>query len=165
MHPASLKAMKKFIDDYLQNKTDLIILDVGSYDVNGNYRYLFQQKGWTYVGGDIKPGPNVDIVFNNMYNWDIESKFFDVVISGQAIEHIQDMKQWIIEVSRIIKVGGILCIITPWQFPIHRFPIDCWRILPDGMTWLLRDAGKLDILNIYMAEDDIIGIARKPEIQ
>jgi len=60
-------------------------------------------------------------------------------------------------------VGGIVCIIAPWQWRYHRYPIDCWRILPDGMEFLLKDVCNFDILEIFLKESDCVGIARKTQ--
>lgn len=58
--------------------------------VNGSYRTLFNNPKWNYVGCDLEEGSNVDIVLNDPYDWkNIESNSYDVVISGQAFEHIE----------------------------------------------------------------------------
>jgi hypothetical protein len=45
---------------FLQYFIDKCVLDVGSLDINGNNRYLFDNC--EYTGLDIGEGPNVDIV-------------------------------------------------------------------------------------------------------
>ncbi|MFA7044577.1 MAG: hypothetical protein WC186_09550, partial [Bacteroidales bacterium] len=44
------------------------------------------------------------------------------------------------------KKGGLVCIITPFSVPEHRYPIDCWRILPDGYRYLLEKESDFTIL-------------------
>jgi len=153
--------MSEFVADYLDPMSSLKILDAGSYNVNGSYKSLF--KNWQYSGLDVEPGPNVDIVVNG-YDWGINEEY-DVVISGQALEHVEDMSKFMKAIYLAVKPGGLVCIIAPGvnkrgkTFKRHRYPIDCWRILPDGMKFLLDD---FDIIKIWRRDMDCIGIAKKP---
>ena len=45
-----------------------------------------------------------------------------------------------LEVARVLKPGGICCILAPSSGPEHRYPTDCWRFYPDGMTSLAHFA-------------------------
>lgn len=135
--------MKWFRDNFL--KENCSILDVGSMDINGSYYDLF--KEFNYVGLDIKDGKNVDIVVKDPYKWEeIKSGTFDVVISGQAFEHIEYFWITIKEMVRVLKPGGLLCIIAPRGFKEHRHPVDCWRFLEDGMIALAKYA-KLQVIH------------------
>ena len=50
---------------------------------------------------------------------------------------------WLVfnEIYRVLKPEGITCIIVPSAGPEHRYPIDCWRIYPDGMRSLCKFSG------------------------
>ena len=158
MHPSSMALMKEFVVKHLPNARQNV-LDVGSYDVNGSYRPLF--VGHQYAGLDIVPGPNVDLVATSLYVYPIEDHTYDAVISGQSIEHVQDMHAWIREIARVVKPGGLVCIIGPQLWEEHRYPVDCWRILPDGMRFLLGTIAGLEVIESYMVGRDTIGVARK----
>lgn len=94
-------------------------------------------------------GNNVDIVVEDPYKWDqIEDSSLDVVITGQAFEHIEFPWLTIKEVYRILKDRGIVCIIAPSGGYEHRYPIDCWRFFPDGMNALGKWAS-FDIVEIF----------------
>ncbi|ESS71596.1 methyltransferase family protein [Methyloglobulus morosus KoM1] len=143
MHQSSIEKMNAFRDKYLSAKINdpLRILDLGSQDVNGCYRSLFSELVWDYVGIDMAAGNNVDIVLNTPYVWrEVASESADVVISGQAFEHIQYFWITMLEVARVLKPGGICCIIAPSSGPEHRYPMDCWRFYPDGMVSLAHFA-------------------------
>jgi SAM-dependent methyltransferase len=115
------------------------VLDVGSYDVNGNYRRLFDGERFSYTGLDVSEGPNVDIVPKSVYRWaEIESGSFDVVISGQAMEHIEFFWVTAAEMARVLRPGGLMCLIMPRGFPLHRYPVDCYRFDADGMVAIAR---------------------------
>lgn len=47
-----------------------------------------------------------------------------------------------LEISRVLKPGGLACIIVPSGGPEHRYPLDCWRFYPDGMR-ALANFGRL----------------------
>lgn len=151
MHIGSLDKMKKFVDKYLRNygHKNIKILDVGSQDVNGSYKQFFNNPKWEYTGLDMVPGKNVDIVLKDVYNWtEIESNSYDVVVTGQVFEHVEFFWVTILEIARVLKEGGICCIIAPSNGVEHRYPVDCWRYYPDGFRALAKYAG-MNILEVY----------------
>lgn len=142
--------------------TNLDVIDIGSIDVNGTFRPLIEGKGWKYTGLDVTSGPNVDIVTVDPFHYPIKDNTYDVVISGSTMEHVTAFWEWVPELVRILKPGGWLCIHTHWQFQEHRYPVDCWRILPDGMEYLFYSTGVLDDFDIAIDNHmDIHGMARK----
>ena len=79
--------MKWFVDNYASKIEGKIkVLDVGSFDVNGTYKPLFEENKYEYFGLDMESGANVDIVLKNPYNWsEIETDSFEIVISLSLI--------------------------------------------------------------------------------
>lgn len=143
MHSTSMADMKYFRENYLDSRAGeaLTILDLGSMDVNGSYRELFDRPQWRYIGVDMTAGNNVDIVLQNPYAWrEVGTDSIDVLISGQAFEHMEYFWITILEIARILKPGGICCIIAPSSGYEHRYPVDCWRFYPDGFAALARFA-------------------------
>jgi SAM-dependent methyltransferase len=125
------------------------VLDVGSYEVNGSYRPFFPKSKFDYVGLDMEAGPNVDFVPSSPYKWhELETDSFDVVISGQALEHIEFFWITMSEMTRVLKKGGMLCLIAPNGFSEHRFPVDCYRFFADGMIALARYTS-LDVIHAH----------------
>lgn len=165
MHSSSTELMKHFISKYANGQPGnrpLKVLDIGSLDVNGSYRDLFPMPAYLYRGLDIVPGKNVDIVARGPYNYSsIVSNSIDIIISGQTLEHVQAIWQWILELERVLRPNGLICIIAPSAFMEHRFPVDCWRILRDGMRFLLGEHAGLTVLEARTEGMDTIGIARK----
>lgn len=143
MHRNSLKLMEEFLRSLPD--TELQILDIGSRVVEGqeklgSYQKLLNPK-WSYIGIDTEDGTNVDIVLQNGYEFPFEDGEFDVVISGQTIEHVEYPWVWFKEMARVLKKGGNCCIIAPAKIHEHRFPIDTYRYYPDGMKALAKWAG------------------------
>lgn len=144
MHQSSLDNMRDFRDRWLSGRENdhLTILDLGSMDICGSYRPLFEAPGWTYRGLDLAPGPNVDVVLARPYDWrEVPSASADVLVSGQALEHIEYFWLTILEIERALKAGGLLCLVAPSGGVEHRYPVDCWRFYPDGFRALSRYAG------------------------
>lgn len=150
MHKSSLLRMEWFVQNYVSaHDKRTRILDVGSYGVNGTYRRIFDDPRFEYVGLDIEAGPNVDFVPESPYSWkELADDSFDVVISGQALEHIEFFWITVAEMTRVLKKDGILCIIAPNGFAEHRYPVDCWRFFTDGMIALARYVN-LDVLHAH----------------
>lgn len=142
MHGSSLARMAWFIQTYLPLApgTRLKVLDVGSMEVaGGSYRPLFPADRFEYAGLDLEPGPNVDIVPDRPYAWtNIPPDAYDVVISGQALEHMEFFWLAAVEMTRVLKPGGLMCLIAPRGFGRHRHPVDCWRFDVDGMVAIAR---------------------------
>jgi SAM-dependent methyltransferase len=162
MHVTSQARMTEFVAQYLDKNAKLKILDIGAYDINGNYRHHFDNPNWTYVGLDQEAGPNVDIVVTDHDDWGINEEY-DVVISGQALEHVKDMHKFIRNVEQALKPGGQTCIIAPnhGYASEHRCPVDCWRIMPDGLKFLFTEICNLDVVKVWIQDKDCIGIATK----
>ena len=157
--------MSKFAYEHLSKENNLKILDVGSYDVNGTHRSIFFNNAkWLYYGLDVEAGPNVDIVSVDEYNFGLDDNSFDVTISGSTAEHVRDVFAWMKEIARVTKKGGLICIITPSRIDEHRFPLDCWRIMPDGMSYLFEIAN-LEAISIAIDYNTsfyfTVGVARK----
>lgn len=162
MHSTSLEAMTEFTERYLPKKANITVLDIGSCDLHGNYNYrkIFVDRGCSYIGVDLELGENVDILMekNKIF---VNDCSFDVVVSGQTLEHVDNLHSFIIEAARVLKCGGLMCMIAPTSYPYHAHPIDCWRIFPDGMSFLMRDVAGLEILESKIRIGDCVGIARK----
>ena len=157
MHESSFNLMKEFIGKYVNRGVH--VCDIGSQDINGCYKSLFAYQ--QYTGLDMCAGRNVDVIAKDPYEFPFADNTFDIVVSGQTAEHVKNLHLWIKEVARITKKGGIVCVIAPITWKEHRYPIDCWRILPDGMRFLMSEIAGLEIMEIRKENPDCIGIARK----
>lgn len=150
MHKESMTRMKWFVENYIKEERDCLkVLDVGSYDVNGNYRELFNgRKNIIYTGLDMVEGPNVDYVPEDSYDWkELHDNSFDFIISGNAFEHIEYPWLTICEIYKKLKDSGFACIIAPNAIGEHRYPVDCYRYFSDGFRALAKWAG-FTVINV-----------------
>ena len=150
--------MLQFASRFLDTKRVNKILDVGSMDVNGSFKTIFDKPNWTYVGLDIAPGMNVDIVTEKAYHYPIEDGEYDVIVSGSCLEHVPNLHAICQEMSRILKPDGVVCLIAPHTCLIHEYPVDCWRIEPDGMKFLVQSVMRLNLLALGISGDHTVGV-------
>jgi len=149
--------MLYFKYNYLQNMEGCSVLDVGSRIVvkgHNSYRKIFEPE-FNYVGMDVEHGENVDIV-----GFEALKKYpkFKVLISGQTMEHVNRPWEWL--KSLVPFFSDYICIIAPWSLHEHRYPIDTYRYMPDGMRDLFDYAGIKEI-QIFKSRKDTIGIGTK----
>ena len=148
MHISQMEHMAELIEKYLAYIPKLDILDVGSYDMNGCYRPLFQNPNWNYTGIDINAGPNVDIVLSDPYKFPFSDESFDLVISGSTFEHTEFFWLTFQEMTRVLKLPGYIFLHAPSRGPEHRHPVDCWRFYPDGFRALAKYCS-LNIIEVH----------------
>jgi SAM-dependent methyltransferase len=180
MHHSAYVNAEKFYHRYCENNIEnKKILDVGSYDVNGTMKPIFE-KG-QYVGLDMEEGPNVDIV-GVSHNIPFEKDEFDIVISSSCFEH--DDMFWVSfqEMCRVLKPGGYMYIQAPSNGPYHGWPGDNWRFYIDSWKALEKWGKKLgydiELIEHYIDEttpkgdgegiriwNDSVGIYRKKPVE
>lgn len=159
MHDSAIEKMKAFVDTYLSGYKDnkLNILEIGSKVIPPqiSQKFLFENKNWNYKGLDIEAGYNVDIVPNDSYDWkELGDNTFDVVISSQTFEHIPYFWITAFEIGRVLKDGGLACIIVPSAGDEHRFPYDTFRYFPDGLNLLCEYMG-FKTFEVYRQSEDL----------
>lgn len=147
MHASSYQHMQRLVSTYLDRARPLAVIDIGSYDVNGSYRTLFDAPDWRYTGVDLEAGPGVDVVLSSPYRLPFPSRSVDVVISGQAFEHVEYFWMTWLEMIRVLKPGGLIFLIAPSRGPEHRYPQDCWRFYPDGYRALAK-FGRCELVEV-----------------
>jgi SAM-dependent methyltransferase len=94
------KKIKNKFPDFFKDKK---VLDVGSLDINGNNRYLFENC--EYTGIDIGPGKNVDIVSLG-HKFDAPDESYDFIISTECFEHDMYYELTIKNIYRMLKSKG-----------------------------------------------------------
>lgn len=93
--------VKELYPSYFKGKR---VLDVGSLNVNGCNKILFTDCD--YVGVDIGPGENVDVVCK-AHEYDAPAESFDVVISSECFEHDMYIKQTLNKITDLLKPEGL----------------------------------------------------------
>ena len=172
MHLSSLEHVQRMVARHLDRSRPLSIVDIGSYDVNGSYKPFFDAPGWRYTGVDLTTGPNVDVVLTSPYRLPFASHSQDVIVSGQAFEHVEFFWCSWLEMVRVLKPGGHIILVAPSRGPEHRYPQDCWRFYPDGYRALAK-YGAVELLEVSTDWEphpdpgsgpwgDTVGVFRQP---
>ena len=109
-HIDQISFIKEFKDFYINNhfNKDIDILEIGSLDVNGNMRNLFNFCK-SYIGIDLEEGPNVDLVLNGTDIHKLNKKF-DIIISCECFEHAKDWKIIFEKMCQISKPNSFVVI-------------------------------------------------------
>jgi Methyltransferase domain/Glycosyl transferase family 2 len=171
MHASSLENMWQCYRRYvaggpLEQRAETIVLDVGGADINGSYREVFPNPPFRYWAADIAPGPGVNIVLGDPYRIPLSDCSVDIVISGQALEHIQFFWRTFEEMVRIVRPDGFIFLVLPSAGPIHRYPVDCYRFLPDAYDALAKHAACTRV-EVWLDERgpwcDLVGVFRRAD--
>ena len=106
MHPEARDFtifVKHILLSYFINKR---VLDVGSGDINGNNRFLFENC--EYNGNDVIAAQNVTIV-SKTKDLPFTDNTFDTIISTECFEHDPEYRESFIKIYSMLKPDGLLC--------------------------------------------------------
>jgi SAM-dependent methyltransferase len=117
------------------------VLEIGPDSFPSSYQKIVGNGRLVWETIDLYNLSDLNYKSINEYEFPIQSNTFDVVLSGQVIEHVRKIWVWMKEVARVCKPGGLVITINPVSWKYHLAPVDCWRIYPDGMRALYDDAG------------------------
>lgn len=92
--------VKQIFPEYFANKH---VLDVGSGDINGNNRFLFDSS-CIYNGNDVFAAPNVTIV-SKTSALQFEADTFDTVASTECFEHDPEFDASLQKIVTMLKPG------------------------------------------------------------
>jgi len=106
MHPQARDFtifVKKILSDFFINKR---VLDVGSGDINGNNRFLFENCD--YDGNDVIQANNVTII-SKTKDLPFQDNTFNTIISTECFEHDPEYKESFIKIYNMLKPDGLFC--------------------------------------------------------
>jgi SAM-dependent methyltransferase len=93
--------VKQILGDYFNNKR---VLDVGSGDINGNNRFLFENC--EYDGNDVIQANNVTIV-SKTKDLPFTDDAFDTIVSTECFEHDPEYKESLTKIYKMLKPDGL----------------------------------------------------------
>jgi len=145
---------------------DKDVLEVGSYNVNGSLReHIESLKPKSYIGSDIEEGPGVDVVHSITEPWPENREKFDVIVTTEMFEHVEDWRRALFEITELLKPNGVLLITTRSEgFFYHPYPDDFWRYTFQDFNYLLGSWLWIDAQNDPEAPGIFI-LVRKPSVQ
>ncbi len=166
MHASSLENMQRCYEqficgEYLSKRDSVTVLDIGGANINGSYSDIFSSQKFHYIAADIEENEGVDVVLDNPYKLPFDDRSIDIIISGQAFEHVEFFWLLFEEMTRTVAYDGWIILIAPSAGPIHQFPVDCYRFYPDAFRALAKYA-KISAIQIEMDNrgpwNDLVGV-------
>jgi len=142
-----------------------VILEVGSYDVNGSLRPVAEAfRPTSYTGVDLISGPGVDEVCDIT---DLVRYFgvgvFDVVIATEVLEHVKWWRKGVTNLKHVLKPGGIIIVTVPTRrCGYHGTPEDHWRFEYSDLKAIFSD---FEIEEMWMSPEGegVFLKARRPK--
>ncbi|HAA32547.1 MAG TPA: hypothetical protein DCE56_38645 [Cyanobacteria bacterium UBA8553] len=132
------------------------ILDVGCGDKP--YSTWFNLEKVEYIGLDVYPAAQVDIVIESEQHWPIENSCFDAILCTQVLEHTVDISKTLSEMNRVLKDGGLAIITVPFIYNQHDIPDDYRRFSIYGINNLLKNEYEIIDLKTQGGVGSTIGI-------
>lgn len=111
------------------------VLELGTGYGGQTSRSLMVEKGLTYIGTDLDQSDGVDVPADfedrsHMKRFDSVGPFGSVLILN-VLEHTFNPVQILDNALTLIRPGGTLVVLVPAIWPLHNYPMDAWRILPN----------------------------------
>jgi len=130
-----------------------------------NNKARLEQAGITYRGSDIRVAPTVDYVIDfegppEEVQKSVGFEKFGSVLIFNVLEHTFDPIVVLDNAFSILRPGGTCIVVTPTVWPIHNYPIDCWRINPSFYDEYCRrrsyeiDEGLFEYVGIHNVKEN-----------
>lgn len=161
MHASAYKTAHQFFEVYASAFTSGTVVEIGSRQVAAGQRTLraLCPPHLDYLGIDLEPGINVDIVLTDPYVFPLPETSVDIVICTSVFEHCDFFWELFVQVLHILKPGGLLYVNAPSNGYVHRHPVDCWRFYPDSgialAEWGRRQGHDVALLESFITDADL----------
>jgi SAM-dependent methyltransferase len=149
----SHKLIKRFFHEELKTLRQGHIIEIGSRTRSDISRKSLVPKTLKYTGFDIIEGNNVDVVgdAHHLSNF-FENGSVDAIYSLSVFEHLAMPWKAVIEMNKVLKVGGFMLHTTHQTWPMHEMPWDYWRFSKYTWNALLNRKSGFEILDAQMGE-------------
>jgi hypothetical protein len=114
------------------------VYEFGSYQVEdqiglADLRSCFPNR--KYIGCDMRPGPGVDRV-EDLGELTLPDGVASTIVCVETLEHVFEVRRAADEMMRVLAPGGVMIVTTPFDFRLHDYPSDYWRLTPSCMARL-----------------------------
>lgn len=121
------------------------VLELGAGYGGQTCRQAVEGARLEYSATDVDGGEAVDFVADFSDGRSVAEAFagrtFGTVLVLNVLEHTFEPIPVLDHASGLLRDGGTLVVVTPAVWPIHRFPVDCYRLLPDFYVRYARSRG------------------------
>ena len=105
------------------------------------YEYVFNGFAESYTGVDVGDNPHADILIEPEARLPFNDGEFDIVLSSQVLEHVENTDNYLKECHRLLKPGGLLFLSTHGTWQYHSHPVDVQRWTSYGLKRLITGYG------------------------
>ncbi len=115
------------------------ILEIGSKDYGNTSSFRGSYPESNYIGIDISPGDNVDIVSDIEKYICFKEGSFSLIICCSVLEHTK--KPWKVaeNITKLCRKEGYIYISVPWVWRYHPYPDDYFRFSFKGIKELFPE--------------------------
>lgn len=126
MHPAA--------HDYIANQVArrcpfVSVLEIGSRDINGGIRDLFDRHDTVFEGVDIVEGAGVDWVCDATIT--LPKGPYDCVVCCEVFEHLRGWPRIVRNAHRVLMTGGVLMVTMAGPGRVEHSAVDGGALRPD----------------------------------
>ena len=128
------------------------VLDIGGRDrSDGGYRAGLGQHETVVL--DLYPGPEVDVVGDaHRLSDHFPADHFDAIASTATFEHLFMPWKVVLEMSKVLRPGGLVFVLTHQSIGMHDEPNDFWRYTRDCWPALFNEATGFEVVRSAMAQ-------------
>jgi hypothetical protein len=150
---------QRFVE--LANREKFRLLELGSRIVcagSASRRGMFPAAP-LFVGFDYYPDQNTDVVgdAHRLSSYFPAGTHFDAIFSLSVLEHLAMPWKVVMEINKLLPVGGYTMHATHLVWPEHEMPWDFWRFTHEGLRALFSpalgfevvDAGRFDPMRLH----------------
>jgi SAM-dependent methyltransferase len=108
------------------------------------YRQMLGRRAAAWIGIDLPltySGPAPADVYADGHWLPFKDGIFDVILSTDVLEHVQEPKQIFVEAARVLRPGGLLIMTAPQTAHLHEEPHDYFRFTKYGLAYLVQATG------------------------
>jgi hypothetical protein len=141
------------VDGIVAERGSADVLDLGGRARSGGPLSAILHPNWNVTVADIVPGDGVDVVADaHELSSALAGRMFDAVYSVSVFEHLLMPWKACVEISRILRMGGLVFIHTHQTIGMHDMPWDFWRFSDTSWKGLFNEATGFEILQTQMAD-------------
>ena len=132
------------------------VLSIGSAEdgdgEGGRYRDYFVRVD-SYTTSEVMEHPDADLLLDVRNMPEVGDDSYDCIFCSGVLEHVDEHRKAVDEMTRVLKPGGILLLGVPFRQATHMEPFDFWRFTEYGIRFLLKDS--FEILNLQGIDNTI----------
>jgi SAM-dependent methyltransferase len=141
MHSATFFYCQRIVRELTARR--FAVVELGSRDINGSVRPLFD--GQDYTGVDIAPGPGVDVVADGA-TWG-ETGAYDLGLCLEVLEHADTAPEIVANLRRLVRPGGLTIITCATDPRAPHSAVDGMTIKPGEYYGNVRPADLIEWLH------------------